>query len=240
MNADVIIKDLVAENFRSAEVFEKYGIDFCCKGNRPLNQACAEKNINVDQILSELKEAAKLPGGDSNRYDEWELDYLIMHIVNNHHKYVLRSIPVITEHLQRVVNAHSANHPFVQEVAYLFDKVKAELFSHMQKEENILFPAINKMIQAKRSGEDLSSFGNFSVKNPIEVMEREHDSAGDALEKIRTLTSNFTLPQGACTTFAVTYKELDEFEKDLHKHVFLENSILFPKAIQMENDLRKN
>jgi len=239
INENVIIKDLVSENFRTAEVFEKFGIDFCCKGNRPLKQACDEKNLNYETVKNELENANSTSNSDNNKYDLWDLDYLAQYIVNNHHKYVLKAIPVISEHLSRVVNAHSKHHPYIKEVAALFSEVQNELLQHMQKEEKVLFPIVNKLAAIKREGKS-AELGNFSIKMPIAVMEREHENAGSALERIRTITNNFTLPEDACTTFAVTYKELDEFEKDLHKHVFLENSILFPKAIELENELTKN
>lgn len=235
---NTLIKDIVRTNFKTASVFEKYGIDFCCKGNRPLEAACQEKGIDAGTLVAELNRISGGANHDSNRYDQWDLDYLAQYIINNHHNYVLNSVPVIAQHLQKVVNAHGQRHQFIYDVAELFTALANELMSHMQKEERILFPIITELAQAKKNGSSFS--GPMSISGPVSVMESEHDNAGNILGQIRTLTSNFTLPAGACNTFAVTYGELEEFELDLHKHVFLENSILFPKALELEEELKSN
>ncbi|HEX2866250.1 MAG TPA: iron-sulfur cluster repair di-iron protein [Ignavibacteriales bacterium] len=228
----LIVKDIVAHNFKSAEVFEKYGIDFCCKGNRPLGQACEEKGVDADRLAGELKELFETGSADNNRYESWPLGYLADYIVHNHHSYVKTAAPVINARLDKVVRAHGQNHPFLMDVADMFDAVSRELESHLAKEEQILFPMIRKIDEVKASGNAEAIQQLSAVSGPIRVMMLEHDRAGEMLERIRKMTDNFTLPQDACTTFAVTYKELDEFERDLHKHVFLENSILFPKSLE--------
>lgn len=235
--SEALIKDIVALNYKTASVFEKYGIDFCCKGNRQLKDACNDKAINLDYVLADLENLEGVSSADNNRYNLWELDYLIQYIVNNHHKYVLSSAPVIAAHTDKIASVHGKKHPYLEEVARLFNEVANELLSHMYKEEKMLFPLIVNILEIKRTGGSLKDM-SLSVSMPISVMEREHSSAGEALERIREITNNFSLPEDACNTFAVTYKELDEFEKDLHRHVFLENSILFPKAIEMETSLK--
>lgn len=234
--SDKLIKDIVAADFKTASVFEKYGIDFCCKGNRPLSAACEEKGIDTSAVLSEISSLSGRGGEDSNRYELWEPDYLIQHIINNHHKYIESSVPVISAHLEKVVRAHGSRHPYVAEVRDLFFELVNELLSHMQKEERVLFPLINRVQQFAREGARPEG-GIMSVQGPISVMENEHSNAGGILERIRTITDDFNLPADACNTFAVTYGELEEFEQDLHKHIFLENSILFPKAIALEEEL---
>jgi len=230
--SNLAVKDIVATNFKSAEVFEKYGIDFCCKGNRPLHQACEENGVNIDSLAGELRNVFESGTTDANRYDTWSLSYLADFILNNHHTYVKNASPVVLARLEKVVRAHGKNHPFVMDVAGLFEAVSRDLENHLAKEEQILFPMIKKIDEARNSGNKEALQHLAGVSGPIAVMMHEHDQAGEMLDRIRKITDNFTLPADACTTFAVTYKELDEFEKDLHKHVFLENSILFPKSLE--------
>lgn len=231
------VKDVVTENFHAAELFEKLGIDFCCNGNRPLQEALDEKRISVAKFFEELNKVNISISSDNQRYAEWELNFLAQYIVNNHHTYVKNAIPEITTHLQKVYNAHVEKYPYIAEVQSTFALVAEEMINHMMKEERILFPLLKYLTESQKFNEKPKTNGFGTIKNPIRQMEAEHVSAGGAMEKIRTLTNNYSLPEDACTTFQVTYKELDEFEKDLHKHVHLENNILFPRAIEMEEVL---
>ncbi|MCL6099686.1 MAG: iron-sulfur cluster repair di-iron protein [Bacteroidetes bacterium] len=237
--ADLKIKDIVATNFRAAQVFEKYGIDYCCHGNRQLGEALQEKNLAVSEIHNQLNALEERGSDDSNKYSEWDLDFLAQFIVNTHHAYVKKSIPQIKEHLAKVINAHGKKYSYLAEVEAAFDSIAAELTSHMMKEENILFPLIHYLTETKKFNERPKSGGYGTIKNPIRRMEEEHSSAGEVLSTMKKLTNNYTLPKDACTTFKVTYEELKEFELDLHKHIHLENNILFPKAIELEEELLK-
>jgi regulator of cell morphogenesis and NO signaling len=228
------IKDVVAQNFHSAELFEKLGIDFCCKGNRPLKEALNEKKISETKFLEELNKVNQSISLDDQRYTEWDLNFLTQYIVNNHHTYVKNAIPEITAHLEKVNNAHGKKYPYIAEIQNTFSLTAEEMISHMQKEERILFPVIKYLTKSQKFKEKPKTGGFGTIKNPIRQMELEHVSAGGSMEKIRSITNDYTLPKDACTTIQVTYKELDEFEKDLHKHVHLENNILFPRAIELE------
>ncbi len=233
----VKVKDLVTQNFHASELFEKLGIDFCCNGNRPLREALEEKQISNEKFLEELNKVNQSISSDNQRYSEWDLNFLAQYIVNNHHTYVKNAIPNIATHLEKVFNAHGEKYSYISEVQKEFRLVANEMISHMAKEEKILFPLIRYLVDTKNFSEKPKSGGYGTIKNPIRQMEAEHVSAGSAMEKIRALTDNYSLPQDACTTFQTTYKELDEFEKDLHKHIHLENNILFPRAIELENIL---
>lgn len=233
----MIIKDIVLQNFKAAEVMEKYGIDFCCKGKRPLDEAIAEKNINSERFLKELEKTFQKNSGEDERFETWDLHFLAQYIVNNHHAYIKEKVPVITAHLEKINNVHGAKHTFLKNVLDEFESLANELLNHMAKEERILFPIIKYLVDSKRFNEKPHTEGYGAIKNPIMKMESEHDTAGNAAENIRTLTNNYKLPDDACTTFRVTYQELEEFEKDLHKHVHLENNILFPKSILLEEEL---
>ncbi|MBA4406745.1 iron-sulfur cluster repair di-iron protein [bacterium] len=228
------VKDVVTENSHASELFEKYGIDFCCNGNRSLQDALAEKEISNSEFLEELNKVNQSISSENQRYAEWDLNFLTQYIVNHHHAYVKSAIPEITAHLQKVYNAHVEKHPYIAEVQNTFSLVAEEMINHMMKEERILFPLIKYLTDTQKFNEKPKTGGFGTIKNPIRQMEAEHVSAGGAMEKIRTLTNNYSLPEDACATFQVTYKELNEFEKDLHKHVHLENNILFPRAIRLE------
>jgi regulator of cell morphogenesis and NO signaling len=235
----MMIKDIVVNNFKAAEVMEKYGIDFCCKGKRELKIALDEKKIDESKFLKDLEQAILKPSASEERYENWELYFLTQYIVNKHHSYVKEAIPRITAHVDKVADRHGEKYPFLIEVRDLFHSVANEMTSHMMKEERILFPLIKYITDCRRFNEKPKNEGYNSVKGPINQMEYEHDSAGSAMQSIRELTNNYKLPDDACTTFTVTYQELDEFEKDLHKHVHLENNILFPGIIRIEEELMK-
>lgn len=234
------IGDIVAANFSTANIFDFYGIDFCCGGNKTLAEACEEKKLNVDELIEKLTKATGNGSSKGVNYIDWELDFLIDYIINNHHSYVIRTSPSIHQHALKVSEAHGANHPEVKQIAELFGEVKEELEGHMMKEERMLFPYIKNLVQAKRQNLpfDFPPFG--SVENPIRVMEMEHDRAGEILSRIKELSNNYKLPEDACTTYTLLYKELKEYEDDLHTHIHLENNILFPKAIALEKTLNES
>jgi len=229
---------MVAEDYRKAEVFKRYGIDFCCGGGISLTQACNEKNVNFDAVQAELEEIDNRQAPPEEDFESWELDRLVDHIVDVHHAYVKRSNPTIREFVNRVKLVHGANKPNVSEISDRFDELANELDMHMHKEEMILFPFIKQMVQAKRDGNGVSApFG--TVQNPINMMLAEHDSAGNELEIIQKLTEDYTPPKGACGTHKVSYGQLKEYADDLMRHIHLENNILFPKALELEKELQQ-
>lgn len=233
------LAEIVKADFRSARIFENYNLDFCCKGNRALVEACEEKKLNADEVLSEVTAVCKDQDSDKDSY-VWKTDELANHILNTHHVYVKKMLPVIFAHSQKVSEVHGKNHPEVIEIAKLFEAVHDELSSHLMKEEKMLFPVILHLAELEKTNStmEVSPFG--SIQNPINVMEKEHVEAGEGLYKIRELSSNYNPPEDACTTYKVLYQELNEFENDLHTHIHLENNILFPQAIQLENRLMNN
>ncbi len=233
-----LVKDYVKANIKAANVFEKYGIDFCCKGNRPITEVCKENNIEINQVLDEISNLDSTDQSKNNqRFDEWELTFLMDYIVNNHHKFVRNMISQLTPHLEKVTLKHGNTYPYLNEVESLFKEVTKDMVSHMDKEEKMLFPIIKYLKDCEKFEEKPKTNGYGTIITPIEVMETEHTNAGDAMEKIKILTNNFTPPADACNTFQLTYSELSDFEKDLHIHVHLENNILFPKAILLEKEL---
>ncbi len=230
------LSELAVENFRYAEIFEKYGLDFCCNGNVNYSEACKKEGVDEVKLTEELN---SLNGtkNTNEKYDEWKLDFLVDYIINNHHHYIVESVPKINGHLLKVVEEHGDNHPELKEINELFSVASKELQLHMMKEEKILFPYIKQMVQVKegKAKKEAPYFG--TVENPIRMMEEEHDGVGEIFKKIRGLSNNYKVPSDACATYNLTVNELREFEEDLHKHIHLENNILFPKSIIMEKEL---
>ncbi len=235
MNLDQELKvaDVVSDNIKTADIFKKYGIDFCCGGGISIAKACEKKKVNLEELMNDLKSINSnlKPSQDFNK---WELDFLIDFIVNTHHAYVREAFQLLDDYTSKVAKVHGAHHPPVLEIERLYVLVKAELLQHMQKEEHILFPYIKQMVLAKKENIPLTASHFGTVRNPISLMQMEHENAGDILKEIATLSMNYTPPEWACNTFKALYAKLDEFEQDLHLHVHLENNILFPKAILVE------
>jgi regulator of cell morphogenesis and NO signaling len=229
------IGDLVAEDFRAAAVFEEFGIDFCCGGRRTLDEACRGVAADPRTVVHAL---AALPSEVGTVEDpaRWPIPKLIDYIVTTHHAYLRSAMPAITRHLSKVREVHGVRHPELARVAAYFEQIAADLSQHMMKEEHVLFPYVRDLAEAGDTcGRTQSPFG--TVGNPIRMMEREHQEVSDALTLIRELTLKYTAPADGCTTYAVAMGELRQFERDLHRHVHLENNVLFPAAMRIEGRL---
>ncbi|MDT0688961.1 iron-sulfur cluster repair di-iron protein [Salegentibacter sp. F188] len=232
------VADLVTENIKTAHIFKKYGIDFCCGGGISIQKACEKANINYTDLERDLLNVDNTNSRATN-YNSWELDFLTDHIINVHHSYVEENIPLLIQYAARVNKVHGHHYTELEEIQQLFSLVATELGGHLRKEELILFPFIKKMVKAKKEGSALPEAHFGTVVNPIKMMEAEHEEAGELLRKISVLSNNYTPPQGACNTYRAFYAKLEEFEQDLHQHVHLENNILFPKALQLEKELNQ-
>ena len=227
------VGEIVASDFRAASVFEQFGIDFCCGGRRSIAEACQTAAVDP-QVVSRALEALPPPEArDDADVTRWPLDRLIDHIRSTHHAYVRSALPTIGRYLAKLVEVHGARHPELARVAQSFDQMGRDLLQHMLKEEHVLFPYIRELAVRPDDGPIPSPFG--TVENPIRMMEREHREAGDDLRLMRELTNGYTAPADGCTTYRVCFAELARFEQDLHRHVHLENNVLFPKAIEREH-----
>lgn len=235
---DETLGQLAAKDIRKAQIFKKYGLDFCCGGKKTVKEACQEKGLDVTKIEQELQYADKLPSSRPLPYNDWSLDFLADYIVNTHHSYVEKTLPDIRAYSEKVKNVHGSRHPELIPIRQLVEAVYTELMSHMVKEERILFPYIKELAKAKDGKQPLQASHFGTVQNPINMMEMEHEAVGEDLAKIRELSNNFTLPDDACASYTLLYRMLDEFEQDLMLHVHLENNILFPKALEIEKKLK--
>ncbi|MBA6151235.1 iron-sulfur cluster repair di-iron protein [Gelidibacter maritimus] len=231
------IGQFVADDFRTAAVFSNYGIDFCCKGDRTVEEVCKKNNIEVEELLGKLLEIQISNNQQSIDYQSWPLDLLAEYIEKKHHRYVEEKTPVLRQFLDKLCKVHGRRHPELLEITTLFIGCAKEMASHMKKEELILFPFIKRMVKAQMEGTKIDSPQFTTVENPIALMKHDHELEGDRFRKIVELTNNYTPPADACNTYRVTFAMLDEFEKDLHLHIHLENNILFPKAIALEQTL---
>ncbi len=232
-----IIGELVAQNYRAASVFKKYGIDFCCNGNRTIDEACEKKNIALNTVLQDLDIAIQKTEDSGTDYKSWPIDLLADYIEKKHHSYVVEKTAEIKPYLNKVCKVHGDRHPELLEIKEHFDATAGELAMHMKKEELILFPYVRKMAKAKKEATQAATPQFGTIQNPIQAMMDEHTTEGDRYRKIAELSNNYTPPQDACSTYKVTFALLNEFEQDLHLHIHLENNILFPKAIQLEKEL---
>jgi len=234
LHPETKLKDVVLEHPESAGVLERAGLDYCCGGNQTVGEACAHAGVASEDILDQLKAAAQQASPEAHNWGAKPLSELTQYIVKKHHQYVREALPQIQQHLAKVVEVHGKNHPEMGEVQELFRQLGQEMIRHMQKEEQVLFPYIEQFEQALARGREAEPPFFGTVRNPITLMIREHDSAGDLVNTIRRLTHDYQSPEDGCTTFALTCKELLEFDHDLRQHVHLENNVLFPRAVELE------
>jgi regulator of cell morphogenesis and NO signaling len=217
--------EIVAEDFRTAEIFKNSGIDFCCGGKKTLEQACLDKNLDPNIILQKLKELEITPLRASHNFKDWELDFLSDYIVNIHHKYALKTIPDLVFYSKKIALVHGSIHPELIEVENLIAKLNTELLKHLKREEEVLFPAIKEALRAN------SRKIKATIISEIGRMINDHEFAGDVFEQIKAMTSNYRLPEDACNSYKVCFQLLEQFEDNLHIHIHLENNILYPKAL---------
>jgi regulator of cell morphogenesis and NO signaling len=220
---------VVAENFRTASVFAQFGIDFCCKGGITLEEACLQKKIQLEELIQELQGKAQKDPEETDFRSLSQAD-LIDYIVSVHHAYVREFSPQIKNFLEKLCSVHGENHPELFEIKNIFAQVHDSMLMHMMKEERILFPFIKSLLEAQKKQSKPSNVPFGHIENPIKMMELEHEAEGERLRKIAALCEHYTPPADACQTYKTTLSMLQAFEADLHKHIHLENNILFPRA----------
>ena len=224
---ETTIGEIVAGDFRAAEIFKNAGIDFCCGGKKSLYSACNEKSIDSSVVVKQLKELENVPVNQSQNFNDWDLGFLADYIVNTHHKYVLKTLPELVFYAQKIASVHGSHHPELVVISDLFEKINGELLQHLKKEEEVLFPSIKEVMRSN------SNEAKATILSEINRMSGEHEFAGGAMDKINEITSGYHVPADGCNTYNVTFKLLQQFEDDLHVHVHLENNILYPKALAL-------
>lgn len=223
------VGEIAGKDMRKAELLKKLGIDFCCGGKKTLEEACTEKGLDVIRVKRELDETPDNGNGVQLDFNSFTLSFLADYIVNIHHTYVNTNLPVIEDLSKKVAEHHGSYSPFLVQVYKKVNELRCELTTHMKKEEQILFPAIKLMDCGSKV-----KIGFETISDPIYVMERDHDIAGDLMKDIRLLANDYTVPVNSCNSIKMLFHKLEEFESDLFQHIHLENNILFPRALQME------
>ena len=236
VSTEKTVRDLAVESSSATRIFEKLGIDYCCGGNQPLEEACKAAGLPLQQVLDALAEAARsAPAAQSQKsWQQESLTELIDHINRTHHKYVREEIARMGPLFEKVCGVHGQSHPELLQLRSTFAALAQELGMHMMKEEVVLFPYILRMEEAVIAHESILPPPFGTVQNPINMMEQEHDSAGSALRTMRQASNGYTAPAEACVSYQALYRALAEFEADLHQHIHLENNILFPRTLAME------
>jgi len=229
------IGDIVAGNYHAAGVFKQFGIDFCCGGGVTLQKACETRNINIEEVLSKLALLGPANQNPSQNFNAWEPGYLIAHIEQTHHNFVRTKTSEINAYAAKVASVHGSRHPENVEIYEKFLALSQELLQHLQAEEERVFPLIQEIFDTRMRGESVSKEMVNSLREELDLMEDDHEGAGDIMKEIRELSNNFTPPADACATYRILYQNLAGFEEDLHKHVHLENNILFKKAEKLAN-----
>lgn len=227
LDVGTAVGELVAQRPARARVFEELGIDYCCGGKRPLKEVCEEEGLDVARVADRL-EKAEASASDEVDWNSRSMSELADHIERTHHAYLKAELPRLSALVAKVAGRHGPNHPELSLFARVFEGVRAELEAHMTKEEQILFPAIRRL----EADPDGSAFSGESLAGPIQVMEHEHDSAGEALARMRELTDDYAVPADACNSYRAMLHDLERLEEDMHAHIHKENNILFPRAQQ--------
>jgi regulator of cell morphogenesis and NO signaling len=236
LTTEKTVREIAIEVPGATRLFEKLGIDYCCGGGQSLEQACQSANVPLEQVIDSL-EMDEFAARNAQRDRNWTtepLSELIAHIKNTHHKYTRAEIARLGPLADKVCSVHGENHPELEEIRTILGDLSQELTTHMMKEEMVLFPYIERMEESVVAHEPVLPPPFGSVGNPVAMMTREHDDAGNALRELRRITNGYSAPPDACVSYQTLYKALSELETDLHQHIHLENNILFPRAIEME------
>jgi regulator of cell morphogenesis and NO signaling len=227
------VREVAVELPGATRIFEKLGIDYCCGGGKALDEACLAAGVSADDVIALLEEAGST-AAEARDWNAAPLSELVAHIVTRHHGFTREELVRVSNLLAKVCSVHGENHPELHRLHTVFQELKHELTSHMLKEEQVLFPYIENLETAVRRGEPVPTPYFGTVRNPVRMMMQEHDDAGQALRDLREVSSNYQVPADGCISFRTLYQALEEFERDLHQHIHLENNIQFPRAAELE------
>jgi regulator of cell morphogenesis and NO signaling len=230
---DLTIGEIVAADYRTAKVFEANGIDFCCGGKVTFSVICRERGLDPVAISREIEAAKSTPVERYRDYASWPLSFLADYIVNTHHTYLKENLEQISAYTRKIATVHGAHHPEVVEIATIFSKIATDMAAHLREEEEVFFPSIKRVEASQKAGNVPLIQDRETIKVSLERLGSEHEEIGDAVHSISHLSKGYAIPNDVCNTFMITYQKLKEFEEDLHKHVHLENNILFQKAVQL-------
>lgn len=233
------VTDIVKRDYRTADIFQHYGIDFCCGGKLPLNVVCSNKDINLEELVTALNEVSN-PYSLSlaMAFNNWSVDFLLDFIINIHHDYLRRTLPVLSTYIIEFEKGHGRKFPFIENLKSEFDEFNAVMLPKIQEEEDIVFPYIRQIAHAYQNTEPYARLLVQTLRKPLETMMlHNHEFLHHTFTEIRHLTGNYSLPTDSCTTQQVLFKKLQELDNDIFQHIYLENNILYPRTIAMEKEL---
>ena len=236
---DSFVTDIVLQDYRSSSIFRKYGIDYCCGGKIPLHTACKIRGLDLTTIKNELNETIRvIQVSSSVNFNDWNTDFLIDYITNVHHSFLVKNFPDMIDTLRRFTDGHQSKYPHLCPLLDLVCQLRDNLLPHLEQEEQIIFPYIKQIAHAHKNNESYAALLVRTLRKPVEnIMNHEHEYTKRSLYRIRELTNHYSLPPHACVSHKVSFLKLKELDNDLVQHLFLENEILFPKALQMEKEL---
>lgn len=227
--------DVVGRNFYSSEIFDSYNIDYCCEGGVSVKEACEARNVDLNIITSALEDLPNQEDEASAPFAGWPLDLLIDYIEKKHHRYINVNLPELYDLLERAIETDGSKYPVLKKAKDLLKQSEKDLVGHMQQEEQIVFPYIRNLVLAHLHPENLQGkLSSGSIENLAGNSIEDHQNQGEWLDEISELTNGYRAPGDAGRAYRLLLKKLDEFEKDLHRHIHLENNILFPRALELE------
>ncbi len=239
LSPDSVVMDIVNQDPRTAEVFRKYDIEYCCGGKWPLSTVCMMKDIQLEDLVKELKKATRnLAMPATVAYENWSIDFLTEYIVNIHHTYLNHTLPEFQPVLVKFLEEHVEKYPALATLEVHYKKLHKEMIPHLRQEEETVFPYIRQLAHAYEDKDTYAALLVKTLRKPIvQMMHGEHELTGSILTRFRDITDNYTPPEKACTSHKVVYAKLKELDNDIVQHIFLENQVLFPKALFMEKEL---
>lgn len=232
------VSEIVRTDYRTSDVFRKYGINYCCSGQVSLDEACAQKGLDYSAIIEELNQATRnirLP--NTIQFDQWKIDFLIDYIINVHHAYANQILPSLEANLVSFANSHQKQFPEMPQLVAAFSNLSTLIIAHNRHEEEIIFPYIKQIDNTFRRKESYGGLFVRTLRKPFHSVDGEHKHIGELFQDIRRLTNNYTFPDSACTSHRVVFQKLQEFDNDMVQHNYLENNVLFPKVMEMEKQL---
>ncbi len=231
---DKTIGEIITEDFRTATLFKDHNLDSFCGKHHTLRVLCQLKNINPDQFSAEIQHILSSKWKNEIHFQAWPPDLLIHYIVKKHHRYIRKNAPVLVDLLQKIAAIHGSDYPELYTVYRMFKEAANALIEHINKEEEIVFPFIEKMNHMILDG----SRGRLEhSNNPLDMLIAEHGNEEDRFGRIATISNGYCPPPDACNTYRITYAMLKEFDNELRTHAWLENEVLVPKAISLEQQL---
>ncbi len=235
------VSEIVSQDYRTADVFRKYEIEYCCGGKWPLETVCMMKGLSFDDLKKELLLAARYNSISTTLpYDTWDVDFITSYITHVHHQYLRTTLPVTEEILKEFVVEHEKKYPYFLQVKRSFEQMKKDIMPHIKHEEDTIFPYICQVSHAYENSDSYARLLVKTLRKPLESMMRhEHDMLSAPVLKIRTLTNNYAPPENACVSHKVVLSRLKELDNDLMQHIYLENEVLFPRTLKIEQELLK-